>query len=192
MVKWLPVQRLQAVPSVDCSSMCNLYLFSVFFYPPPLILNVILETVVSGLALLGVCALGNICSGSENFQTAWMPWCEGIGNRGTCPASPGRMMMGIWGNAWSPPAAADLAHPHFSLCGFSPTALYQHLILVGVPFFPLPACIASPFLRQEVRGAKPDRWEKSLVSESPLLFSPGRAGCYITCHMQTCLGFISA
>ena len=58
--------------------------------------------------------------------------------------------------------------------------------------FLLPACITPPFLQREVREARPDRWEKSLVSELLLLFSPGRAGCYVTCHTQTCLSFISA
>jgi len=76
---------------------------------------------------------------------------------GMCPANPGRMMMGIWGNAWSPPTAADLAHPRLSLCGFSLTALYQHLILVQVPFSPsLRASLLLPFSKRSGRSNQTD------------------------------------
>lgn len=65
--------------------------------------------------------------------------------------------MGIWGYGWSAPAAADLAHPLFSLRGFSLTSLYQQLNPGTSSLFPIPACIVPPFLQQEVREAKPDR-----------------------------------
>lgn len=130
------------------------YSRSLLYFPLPFILNATLGSDVSGLALPGVCATGNICSGSHNFQTACIPWCEGIGNGGMRPARPGRMRMGIWGNAWSPPAAADLAHPRSSLCGFSLTALYQHLILVQVPLFPPPCTRHSSFPSARGQGGQ--------------------------------------
>lgn len=74
MVKRLPALHPEAAPAADCSSICSLHLFFFFFlFPPLLILNVILETVVLGLVLPGVCALENICPGPENFQSAWIP-----------------------------------------------------------------------------------------------------------------------
>lgn len=183
--KLLPQQI--AAPYVAC-----IYSFFFFLFPPLLILNVILETVVLGLVLPGVCALGNICPGPENFQSAWIPWCERMGNRGMCPASPGRMMMGIWGNAWPSPAAAALSHPRLPVW-FLPDSPLSAFNPGTRSRFPLRACFTPPFLRQEVREAKPDRWEQSLVSGLHLQFSPGRTGCSSTCHPQTSfLCFISA
>lgn len=109
-----------------------------------------------------------------------------------CPASPGRMMMGIWGNAWPSPAAAALSHPRLPVW-FLPDSPLSAFNPGTRSRFPLRACFTPPFLRQEVREAKPDRREQSLVSGLHLQFSPGRTGCSSTCHPQTSfLCFISA
>lgn len=127
-----------------------------FLFPPLLILRVILETVVPGLVLPGVCALGNICPGSENFQSALIPQCERMATWGMSPSIPGKMVMGVWGNAWPSPAAAALTQlsppvwflPDSPLSAFNP-GTRSH--------FPLHTCLTPPFPQQEVREGKPDR-----------------------------------
>lgn len=185
MVKCLPAQHPEAAPAADCSSICSLYLFSGLFFYSLLSLSWMLswKTVVPGLVLPGVCA-------SLALTIFKVPGCGRMGAWGMCPATPGRMLMGIWGHAWPPPAAAALAQPHLPQCSFSLEALYQHLILVQSPI----SCSvhASLLLSLSQRsGGHTDRWEQPLVSELHLQLSPGRTGFSITCHPQTLLHFCS-
>lgn len=162
MVKCLPAQHPEAAPAADCSSICSLYSFCGGFW----------------LVWLGFipfspyleCYPGNYCASLSSL--GFVPWGifalalriskvpgylgERMGTRGMCPASPGRMMMDIWGNAWPSPAAAALAQlsppvwflPGSPLSAFNPGTRSR---------FPLRACFTPPFPQQGVREAKPDR-----------------------------------
>lgn len=173
-----------AAPYVAC-----IYSVGFFLFPPLLILNVILETVVPGLVLPGVCALGEYLPWVWEFPKCLMwyldvkgwdvpskPWEDDDGYLGKCLA----FCSSCSPSSATPPPVWFL--PDSPLSAFNPGTRSR---------FPLCACFTPPFPQQEVREAKPDRWEQSLVSELHLQFSPGRTGCSITCHPQIFLCFIS-
>lgn len=188
MVKWLPEQCLQAVSPSDCSLMCSLHLFSVFFYLHP------------SSSSYFECYPGNCCvrSSPPGEYLLWL-WeflnClnPSIGRHREQKNVPSKPWQGGDEYVIMPGflVAAAPSSPTFFPVWFLPGSPLSAFNPDTDSFFPFAACITPPFLQQEVSEAIPDRWEKSLVSELPLLFSPGRAGCPATWHMQTCLSFIS-
>lgn len=93
-----------------------------------------------------------------------------ISNGGRCPWAPG----GWWWVPRGQPVPADLSHTDFSLCGFSLTTLYLHLIPVQAPL--APPCTHG-FSFSSAKGQRGQTLQTREVSGVPVALAlfPGEA-----------------